>query len=232
LRLLADGGLPTQPYIYVKGSAEIEKAPDVVVVRFDLVARAPEQPKANADVQARAAKVFALLDERKISKSDIIAEQIRSEPQFEQGETYPRAQSKLVGYIVTRQMSVKVRDVNIFPKLVDDLIGAANAELNSIEPQFSKADEVRDQLWKQAIADARQRAERTAKEAGMKIQSVYAISPISIPDIEPTMFPRSDMLPGAARQAAAGYQVSSQYHLAPIHLSQSVHMIYLIVSIN
>jgi uncharacterized protein YggE len=51
--LLAQGGLPSQPYIYVEGKAEIEKPADMVTLRFDLVMRNGDQAKANQEVQAR-----------------------------------------------------------------------------------------------------------------------------------------------------------------------------------
>ena len=110
MSLLGEGGLPSQPYIYVVGKAGVEKTADIVILRFDLVARAPDQVKANDEVQARAAKVFALLNDRKISQNDVIAEESKSEAEFEQTETYPRSRGKLIGYVVTRVFTVKVRD--------------------------------------------------------------------------------------------------------------------------
>src|SRR5438552_15402684 len=98
LSLFADGGLPNQPYIYVEGKAEIEKPPDMVTLRFDLVARNPDQTKANQEVQANANKIFALLNERKIGENDIVASDIKSEPQFENNEEYGRKRGKLIGY--------------------------------------------------------------------------------------------------------------------------------------
>ena len=56
----AEGCLPDKPYIYVEGKAEIEKPADMVRLRFEVVGRAPELPKANADVQTKANKIFAL----------------------------------------------------------------------------------------------------------------------------------------------------------------------------
>ena len=56
----ADGGLPTQPYTYVVGRAWIEKPADIVALRFDLVARNPDQVKANEEVQMKATKIFCL----------------------------------------------------------------------------------------------------------------------------------------------------------------------------
>src|SRR3954470_24013491 len=44
--VFAEGGLPDRPYIYVEGKAEIEKPADIMIVRFDIVGRGPQQPKA------------------------------------------------------------------------------------------------------------------------------------------------------------------------------------------
>jgi hypothetical protein len=49
LSLLAQGGLPDKPYLYVEEKAEIEKPADVVTLNFDLVARNPNQAKANQE---------------------------------------------------------------------------------------------------------------------------------------------------------------------------------------
>src|SRR5438132_1566960 len=43
LSVFADGGLPTQPYIYVQGTAEIQKPADMVTLRFEVVARAADE---------------------------------------------------------------------------------------------------------------------------------------------------------------------------------------------
>jgi uncharacterized protein YggE len=74
ISVLAEGGLPSQPYIYVQGKAEIQKPADIVTLGFDVVGRAANQPKANEEVQAKAAKIFALLKDRKIADTDVIAE--------------------------------------------------------------------------------------------------------------------------------------------------------------
>lgn len=95
IALFAGGGLPDKPYIYVKGIADVEKPADVVILRFNLAARAPEQVKATADVQARAAKLFALLGERKIAQKDVIAEQVRSEATLSKLKALPAIAANL-----------------------------------------------------------------------------------------------------------------------------------------
>ena len=76
--VLAQGGLPDKPYIYVEGKAEIERPADIAILRFDLVARNADQTKANQEVQSKANKIFALLKERKIGENDVIAADLKS----------------------------------------------------------------------------------------------------------------------------------------------------------
>ena len=108
--LLADGGLPTQPYIYVEGKAEIEKPADMVTLRFDVVARNADQAKANHEVQAKAAKILGMLDERKIAQNDVIAEDLESEPQYENDEASYEKRGKIIGYSVKRSFHAKPRN--------------------------------------------------------------------------------------------------------------------------
>jgi uncharacterized protein YggE len=103
IHVFADGGLPDKPYIYVVGKAEIEKPADMMTLRFDLVGRAPEQPKANEDVQTKANKIVALTKDRKIAETDVIAEEIQSQPEFEGGDEYSDKRGKLIGFKVTRR---------------------------------------------------------------------------------------------------------------------------------
>src|SRR4051812_38715242 len=116
----AQGGLPNQPYIYVEGQAEIEKPPELVTIRFDLVTRNADPAKANQDVQAKATKILGLLDERKIAQKDVVATDVRSEPEYEREEEGIRKRGKIVGYRVMRSFTAKVRDIAIYPKLVDE----------------------------------------------------------------------------------------------------------------
>jgi uncharacterized protein YggE len=78
--LFAEGGLPDNPYIYIEGTAEIQKPADIVTLRFEVVSRAADQPKANEQLQAGATKVFGVLNESKITEADVIAETIRTGP--------------------------------------------------------------------------------------------------------------------------------------------------------
>src|ERR1043166_2746285 len=100
-------GLPDKPYIYVNGEAEVEKNADMMTLRFNLVGRAPEQPKANEDSQMKANKNFALIKNRKVADNHVIAEDVASEPEFEQGDEYSSKRGKIIGFKVTRRFQIR-----------------------------------------------------------------------------------------------------------------------------
>jgi hypothetical protein len=224
----AEGGLPDKPYIYVEGKAEIQKPADMVTIRFDVVARAPDLAKANAEVQSKAVKIFDLLNAKKIADTDVIAESLTSEPQFEHQENYG-AHGKVIGYAVTRPFEIRVRDVAAFPKLVDQLIAFGGIEFSGVDGGLTKEREVQEQLWEKALTDARAKAERTVKPVGMKIDSVFAISSVAFLAIRGKIF-TEEGVPYESRynKPMAEETGPPQYKVAPVTFSQNVHVIYLI----
>ena len=224
--LLAEGGLPNQPYIYVEGKSEIERMADMVTLQFHLVARNPDQTKANQEVQAKAGQILTLLNERKIAQGDVIAEDLKSEPQYEDEERGSR-QGKIIGYSVTRSFEVKVRDVDTFPKLVDELIALGGVEFSAIDGGLSKEKELNDDASQKALADARTRAEKTLATVGMKIDSVFAVSPVPFPEIQKAMLGGNHDY-GSATTERVVVPDPMRYRLAPVSVTQSVHLIYLI----
>ena len=229
LSVFAEGGLPNQPYIYVAGKAEIETPADMAKIFFDVVARNADQVKANQEVQAKAAKILALLNQRGVAENDVTAQDLRSEPIFEQEETYSRKGNKIVGYSITRSFMIKLRKLGAFAKLVDELIAFGGLEFSQIEAGLSNKKELEDQVWDNALIDARERAEKTLKKMGMKIDSIFALSPSAFPEIPTKIFGGERVVVTGSNIPTAKEHVDpSQYRFEPIVVNESVHVIYLI----
>jgi uncharacterized protein YggE len=131
---------------------------------------------------------------------------------------------------------MKVRDVAAFPKLADKLIAIGGTQFSTINGGLQKEKEMQEDLWTKAVANAREQAEQTLQPMGMKIDSAFAISPVPVPEISSAMFPKDRSGPAEAeRVIVTGSNVPtaeeanpSQYHIAPIAVTQIVHVIYLI----
>jgi uncharacterized protein YggE len=222
--LFADGGLPDKPYIYVEGTAEIEKPVDIVTLNFEVVVRNPDQAKANQEVQTKAKKILGMLDARQIAQNDVIAAAIKSEPQFEETDS-GRKKGKLIGYTVTRQFEVKLRDVLAMPKLIDELIGVPGVEFSEVNPGVSKQKETDDEISEKAFENARERAGKMAKAMGATIDSVFAISSAPFPDIRARIFGNETPSAVTERVVVTG---PPDYRLGTVTVTHSVHVIYLI----
>ena len=74
--------------------------------------------------------------------------------------------------------------------------------------------------------------ENTLKPMNMKVDRVFAISPVPIPEISSTIFPKERagerVIVTGSNIPTAEEGVPSQYRLAPITMNQIVHVIYLI----
>ena len=217
--------LPGKPFIYIEGKAEMEKTADTVLLSFGVVARNADAASANKEVQAKAGQVLQLLDTNKIAEKDVVAIQLKSDPQFEKTTDGGSNEGKVVGYRVDRPFEVRVRDVRILPKLVDDLFAIGDVEFGTINAELSDKKQLQEQMWNKAIADAREKAEKTLKSAGMKIDSLYAMSPVNFTQIESELFNSQNPVLSLNRDLIVDPR---QYRLPQITVSQSIHVIYLI----
>jgi uncharacterized protein YggE len=227
--LVAESGLPSQPYVYVVGEAQVEKAADMVTLRFSVVARNLEQGACNNEVQVTAGKIFTLLNSSKIAEKDVIASDLKSEAEYEANDNSPRVgRGKIIGYSATRPFTVTVRDLSVFAKLVDQLLTIGGLEFSGIDVGLSNQQDVEQQMWDKALANARDRAEKTTKSANMKITSTFAISPVLFPQIRENIFGSAGNALELHRDLITKAPDPGQYRLPPVSVSRTVHVIYLI----
>lgn len=227
LVVLADG-LPTQPYIYVEGSAEIKKPADLVTLSFTLSFLDADQVEANRLVQKQAAEAFALVKSYKIADADVVAGSLSAQEEHEiLDQGYPVRRGKLLGYRVTREFEVVLRDLTRLPKLVNDIIALKPSSFAHIAEGLSTEKQVEDDAWDKAMANARERAEKTLKSTGAKVGKLFAVSPLPFPSITSNLLRGEDfrMNPPQIPQMQTE---ATEYRLAPVSIAQTVHVIYLI----
>ncbi len=221
-------GLPSQPFIFVEGKGQIEKPAGFVDVYFRVTVRAADQGKANEQVQAKAAKIAALLKTYKVDDSDCTFGELAAEPAFEEGGTYS-SKGKKVGFDVTRMFDVDFRDLQHLGGFLDDLLNLGDVEVTTMSPGIKGGKEVLEELWQSAVKDAHDHAEKIAGLMGMKIDSVYAISTVPFPEIEGRLLPNSGAtITTGSNIPTAATKTGPEYRLAPVKFEESVNVIYLI----
>ena len=108
-----------------------------------------------------------------IADKDIQTSSLRIEPRY----TRPREGefAQIDGYRVTNQVQVVVRDLDKIGDILDQLVTLGANQTNGLSFEASKAETLRDDARKEAVANAKRRAELYAAAAGVELGEVLSI---------------------------------------------------------
>jgi uncharacterized protein YggE len=164
--------------ILVEGQGEISAAPDMATlsVGIDVTAKTAAEAR-DAGAQA-AAKVIDSIKRDKIDAKDIRTEGFSIQPHYEYGTDHV---SRIVGYGVNNNLSVKIHDLSLVSRVVDDATDAGGdaVRVNGVTFEIENAAHARTEARERAVADAKQKAEELAKLAGVTLGTPIAVEEVS-----------------------------------------------------
>lgn len=126
---------------------------------------------ANTELMQR---VVAGLKEAGIGAGDIQTSNFHVEPRY----TSPRdgTAPAVNGYRVSNQVVILVRDLKTLGSLLDRLVTLGANQVHGLAFEVSRAETLKDEARREAIANARRRAELLAAAAGAEVGGVVTIS--------------------------------------------------------
>lgn len=165
---------PPAPSISVTGSGIASGRPDTAEVTTGVLTQAPTAVKALAQNSVVTDKVLKAAIALGIAEKDIQTSSITVTPQRRQGrqEPYP---PDIVGYEVGNQLRVKVRNLDMLGRLLDELVTQGANNLGGVRFSVAEPAPLLDQARTKAVADARRKAELYATAAGVKLGRVLSI---------------------------------------------------------
>jgi uncharacterized protein YggE len=163
---------PTEPHVYVEGSAEIRVEPDTLELSIVIEATDAQLAVAKSKVDERAQKLIAACKQLGIADADLTSASLEIGPAYD----YSDQQRKLIGTKVGRPIEVKLRDLAKYAELIQATVAAKVDQIESTVMSSSKGKQLIEDAQKAALADARARAERFAAASGQKLGSAYSIS--------------------------------------------------------
>jgi uncharacterized protein len=180
--------------VTVTASGTITAIPDMARISTGVVAEAETARAALTGNSEMMAKLIAGLKSSGIDPKDIQTSSFHIEPRY----TNPREGEVAVinGYRVVNQVEVTSRNLDKLGEVMDALVSLGANQMNGLAFDVSKAEMLRDDARKDAIANARRRAELYAAAAGAKVGKVVLISEDTAPGPQP-------FLRGARAQMAA-----------------------------
>ena len=174
---------PSEPTVAAGGDAIVRRAPDQAFVTVATESRAP-RPEAAQQANARAMEtVRQQLRDLKIPDEAIqtVSFNLREESDYVDGRRVPR------GYVVTNAIEVRVDDLTRLGRLVDEVVEAGATSVSGIRFELKDREGAEREALRQAVEDARARAEALAAGAGLRIVRVQSIMDQGVDQTPPPM---------------------------------------------
>jgi uncharacterized protein YggE len=211
-------GFPRRPAtVTVSGVGTVTASPDMAEITSGVVTQAPTAAGALAANSQAMEKVLQSLAALGVAARDIQTTGISVSPQRRAGRGEGRP-PEIVGYEVTNQVRVKVRDLGRLGRVLDEQVAQGANSVYGI--RFGLADPAPqlDEARKRAMADARRRADLYAAAASLKIGRVVAVQEAGAAAPRPEMTAR--LMTAGAVPVAPGEQeiqasVSVTFSLEP-----------------
>jgi len=162
-----------QRSITVSASAEVAAEPDQARITSGVTTEAATAEQALSRNSEAMKKVIASLKESWVDAKDIQTTSFQVSPRY----TRPREGEArvIVGYRVTNQVQVIARDLDRLGEILDKLVNSGANETGGLSFEVSKAETLRDEARKEAVANAKRRAELYAGAAGVELGEVLGI---------------------------------------------------------
>lgn len=160
--------------ITVSASGSVSAEPDRARLTSGVSAEGASAREALTANTAAMQKVIGELKSAGIDPKDIQTSSFRVEPRY----TRPaEGQAPTInGYTVTNEVEVLVRDIEKVGDILDRLVTAGANQSSGLSFEVSTAETALDEARKQAVANARRRAELYAAAAGAAVGEVLTIT--------------------------------------------------------
>ena len=189
---------PMERTVTVSATGTISATPDEASIATGVTSEAKTAREALSKNTEAMKKVIAELKTQSVEAKDIQTTQFNVEPVY----VYPKEGQPpvITGYRVNNMVSVRVRNLDNLGAVLDQLVTVGANQMNGISFEVSKAETLKVDASKEAMANALRRAKLLAAAGGAEVGEVLQISedvPVAGP--QPVMY--------AAKRAAMAESV-------------------------
>jgi uncharacterized protein YggE len=190
-RPFAQEPAPSPPVVVTIGQATIMAAPDRAFVTIAAESRARNSADAQRQNADAMTAVLAKLQQAGIPKEAIRTMAYDLQPEFD----YANGRQALRGYVARNTIEVRLDDMTTVGVVLDAAGSGGATSIGGVRFDVRNRDALERDALRQAVGEARARADAAAAGAGRTIDRVIRIQEEGIPD-----FPRPMMRMAAAEQ--------------------------------
>jgi uncharacterized protein YggE len=206
--------------VSVSGTAEVFAEPDRATLTLGIEARKPLLETARSDVARGIEALLKLTRELKIDAKDVRTTRLTVRPEYDWNSS--TRQQKLIGYYVSRQAEIVVRDLDQLGILLERSISLGANQVGDPRLESSRRQELERQAMAMAVDDAKLNADAVVRAAKSSLGPVRTID--SSVSYTPMPFAAPQM--AMARANSADSSRAETYQLGQLSFSASVRVQY------
>ncbi len=162
--------------VSVSVSGAVSAEPDIAHISTGVVTEAETAREALTRNTAAMKKVIDGLKGLGIAAKDIQTTAFNIEPRYSQSRSSPASAPQINGYRVVNHVRIVAREIARLGDVLDQMVTLGANQMHGLSFQVSKAETLKDEARKVAMANALRRAKLFAEAAGAEIGPVLAIS--------------------------------------------------------
>jgi uncharacterized protein YggE len=170
---------PPTPMLTANGEGTVMVVPDIAIVTTGVTTRGRTASEALAANSADLAKALATLKDAGVDDKDVGTSNFSISPVYEQPPERTDANTappKIVGYEVSNEVRVTIRDITKSGGILDKVVSAGANQVNGISFDVSDRKGPATAALKDAIADANRKAGIMADAAGVKLVRILSVA--------------------------------------------------------
>ena len=188
--------------LQISAHGESHRTPDVAEISAGVVTQNADANAAMHDNANRMSAVVGALKKAGVADRDIQTSSINLSPQYKYGENQPPT---ITGYQASNTVNVRLREIGKVGDVLDALVKQGANQINGPTFGVDKPEVAIDEARREAVKQARARADLYADAAGLKVRRIVSLSESGeMQPPRPMMLKYSAMAAVAAPPVAAG----------------------------
>ena len=170
--LLSAAAALAETKITVEGAGNVRISADTAVISLGVSARDRDVLKAQQQVNEAIAAIRKALIGQGVKEESITTDIMNIYAMYD----YQNDQEQLAAYNANSTLAVQVTELDAVGALIDAAFAAGANTLNGISFSASDTEAAENEAMKQAVADAKRKAEVLAEASGLKLTGIEGIS--------------------------------------------------------
>lgn len=195
----------------VTGQGHVESVPDMATVRLGVTGQAKTAADALRENSAATRDVLDRVMAAGVEARDVQTSGLNLSPIWNNRQSSNGEQPDIVGYMVTNQVTVRVRDISLVGQVLDDVVQNGANTFNGLEFGLQDPGPATDEARKRAVAEALRKARIYADAAGVTLGAITEINEAGDYAPQPMLrreMAMSDAVPIAEGEVSVGSTVT------------------------